>query len=173
MSAVKNISCQNFLCSLLNVIIFVSFFLRVAYILGSCVDCKSITYVERPSFCISEWLAAFSFVIFFYFLVSFDEAVETNSDVVQSTATYISVGSEHNVLLVIQFFTVANKHDVVQVRITCGLCSSVSEEFTVCIFRRHSEDGHSLFPQNSIHSKLCCFCEEGNNPSASSVEMRL
>ena len=34
-------------------------------------------YIERITFCISEWLAAFSFVIFFYFLVSFDEAVET------------------------------------------------------------------------------------------------
>jgi len=34
-------------------------------------------YVELVTFCISEWLAAFSFVIFFYFLVSFDEAVET------------------------------------------------------------------------------------------------
>ena len=36
-----------------------------------------------------------------------------------------------------------NKHNVVQVRITCGLGSSVSEEFTVSIFRRHSEDGDS------------------------------
>jgi len=27
----------------------------------------------------------------------------------------------------------------------CGLGSSVSEEFTVCIFRKHSEDGDSLF----------------------------
>jgi len=34
-------------------------------------------YVELITFCISEWLAAFSFVIFFYFFVSFDEAVET------------------------------------------------------------------------------------------------
>jgi len=29
-------------------------------------------YVELITFCISEWLVAFSFVISFYFLVSFD-----------------------------------------------------------------------------------------------------
>ena len=94
--------------------IFVSFLfweLKLSWIVVLTVNPSA--YVELVTFCISEWLAAFSFVIFFYFLVSFDEAVETNSDVVQSTATYISVGSEHNVLLVIQFFTVANKHDVV------------------------------------------------------------
>ena len=34
-------------------------------------------YVELVTFCISEWLAAFSFVISFCFVVSFDEAVET------------------------------------------------------------------------------------------------
>ena len=34
-------------------------------------------FVELKAFCIREWLAAFSFVIFFNFLVSFDEAVET------------------------------------------------------------------------------------------------
>jgi hypothetical protein len=44
-------------------------------------------YVELVTFCISEWLAAFSFVISIYFVVSFDEAVETNSDVLQSAAT--------------------------------------------------------------------------------------
>jgi len=34
-------------------------------------------YVELVTFCISEWLAAFSFVISFYFVVSFDEVVES------------------------------------------------------------------------------------------------
>ena len=29
--------------------------------MGSCVDSKSISYVELLTFCISEWLAAFSF----------------------------------------------------------------------------------------------------------------
>jgi len=53
-------------------------------------------------------------------------------------------------------FHSGEKHDDCYVRITCGLGSSVSQEFTVCIFRRHSEDGDSLFPQNSIHSKLFC-----------------
>jgi len=35
------------------------------------------TYVERPTFRNSEWLVAFSVVISFYYLVSFDEVVET------------------------------------------------------------------------------------------------
>ena len=69
-------------------------------------------------------------------------------------------------------FTVVNKRNVVYVRITCGLGSSVSEIFTVCIFRRYSEDGDNLFPQNSIHSKLFCVCVEGNNASAFWIEMR-
>jgi hypothetical protein len=63
-------------------------------------------YVELITFCISEWLAAFSFVMSFYFLVSFDQAVETvtqNRCKVQQH-TSCSVGSEHNVVLVIQFF---------------------------------------------------------------------
>ena len=34
-------------------------------------------YVELITLCISEWLAAFSFVLSFYFVVSFDEAVDT------------------------------------------------------------------------------------------------
>jgi len=62
--------------------------------------------VELVTFCISGWLAAFSFVISFYFVVSFDEAVETVTQkwckVQQRTSC--SVGSEHNVVLVIQFF---------------------------------------------------------------------
>jgi len=61
-------------------------------------------YVELVTFCISEWLAAFSFVITFYVIVSFDEVVETVTQkwckVQQRTSC--SVGSEHNVVLVIQ-----------------------------------------------------------------------
>ena len=34
-------------------------------------------YVELITLCIWEWLAAFSFVLFFYFVVSFDKAVDT------------------------------------------------------------------------------------------------
>jgi hypothetical protein len=84
--------------------------------------------VELITFCISEGLAAFSFVISFCFLVSFDESVQTVTQkrckVQQHTSC--TVGSEHNVVLVIQFFlhepsavlllqffTVVNKHDVV------------------------------------------------------------
>jgi len=57
----------------------------ICFILGgelhiSCVVVLNVNpsvYVELVTFCISEWLAAFSFVIFFYFLVSFDKAVGT------------------------------------------------------------------------------------------------
>jgi len=38
---------------------------------------KTSTYVELPTFCTSEWLGAFNFVISFYFLVSFEEIKET------------------------------------------------------------------------------------------------
>jgi len=61
-------------------------------------------YVELVTFCISDWLAAFSFVITFYFVVSFDEIVETVTQkwckVLQRTSC--SVSSEHNVVFVIQ-----------------------------------------------------------------------
>jgi len=55
----------------------VIFVLRVAYILGGCLDCKSITYVERPSFCISECLATLVFFLSFYFLVALEDVVNT------------------------------------------------------------------------------------------------
>jgi hypothetical protein len=55
---------------------------------------------------------------------------------------------------------------------TYDMGSSVSEEFTVCIFKRHSEDGGSLFLQKSIHSRLFFDCVEGNNPIAFLIEVR-
>jgi hypothetical protein len=84
--------------------------------------------------------------------------------VVQTLWYYSCVGKGHNVVLVIQFsqhepstilsfiflgsllqaFTVVKKHNVVQVKITYGLHSSVSEKYTACIFRRLSEDGGSM-----------------------------
>jgi hypothetical protein len=57
-------------------------------------------YVELVTFCISEWLAAFSSVIFFYFVVLFDEAVETITQVwckVQQHSPR-NVRLEHNVV---------------------------------------------------------------------------
>jgi len=60
------------------VVIFVSFLfwhLHISWVVVLTVNPS--VYVELVTFCISEWLAAFSFVIFFDFLVSFDEAVET------------------------------------------------------------------------------------------------
>jgi hypothetical protein len=35
------------------------------------------TCAELPTFCVSEWLRAFNFVISFYFLVSFEEIKDT------------------------------------------------------------------------------------------------
>jgi hypothetical protein len=51
--------------------------LRVAYILGMLLTLSPSTYVGHPTFCISEWLAAFSIVISFYILVAFEKGVET------------------------------------------------------------------------------------------------
>ena len=63
---------------MVNVVVIFSFFfseLHISWVVVFTVN--PYVYVERITFCISEWLAAFCFVIFFYFLVSFDEAVET------------------------------------------------------------------------------------------------
>ena len=47
------------------------------FVFGVVLTVNPFVCVQLITFCISEWLAAFSFVTFFYFLVSFDEAVET------------------------------------------------------------------------------------------------
>jgi len=44
------------------------------------------------------------------------------------------------------------KNIKVLVKIICCLGSSVSEEYTVCVFRRLSEDGSNVIIQNSIHT---------------------
>jgi hypothetical protein len=68
-------------------------------------------YVEIITFRVSEWLAAFSFAISFYFFVSFDKAVETITQkgckVQQHTSC--SVGSARNVVLVIWFWFFLHK----------------------------------------------------------------
>ena len=63
-------------------------------------------YVELITFCVSELLTAFSFVISFYCLVSFDDAVQTvtQREYKVQQHTSCTVGSEHNVVLVIHFF---------------------------------------------------------------------
>jgi len=69
--AVKNSSCLNLSCSVVNVVvIFVSFLfweLHVSWVVVLTVNPS--VYVELVTFCISEWFAAFRFVIFFYFVV--------------------------------------------------------------------------------------------------------
>ena len=49
-------------------------------------------------------------------------------------------------------FPVVKKNNTVLVKIICCLGSSVSEEYTACVFRRLSEDGSSVIIQNSIHT---------------------
>jgi hypothetical protein len=56
------------------------------------------TYVELPTFCISEWLRSYNYVVSFYFLVSFEELKETEH---RSGAKHLCVGKEYNVVLVI------------------------------------------------------------------------
>jgi hypothetical protein len=83
------------------------------------------------------------------------------------------VGKENNVVLVIRFsqhkpFTlmsvifrtsslqvpsVVKKQKIVYVKITCGLGSSVSEEYTACVFRRLPEDGGKMFIQKINHTR--------------------
>ena len=38
---------------------------------------KTSTYVELPTFCTSEWLRNFNFVVSFYLLVSYEKVKET------------------------------------------------------------------------------------------------
>jgi hypothetical protein len=53
-------------------LVFVS---TVAYNLGILLTVNPSTYVGHPTFCVSEWLAAFNILISFYFFVAFEKAV--------------------------------------------------------------------------------------------------
>ena len=79
MCAVKNSSCYNLSCSVVNVVvIFVLFMfwqLHISWVVVLTIYPSA--YVELVTFCISERLAAFSLVISFSFVVSFDQAVQT------------------------------------------------------------------------------------------------
>ena len=85
-------------------------------------------YVALIALYISEWLAAFSFVLSFYFVVSFDDAVDTVTQMWCKVQQHYIMQRwfRSNVVLVIQFFlhepftrffasgfTVVNKHNVV------------------------------------------------------------
>ena len=65
----------------------------------------------------------------------------------------------------LQIFTVVKKRNMVYVRTICGLGSSVSEEYTACVFSRLSEERCSKFIQNSIHTRFVV-CVEGHNFNA-------
>ena len=85
-------------------------------------------YVELITLYIWEWLAAFTFVLSFYFVVLFDDAVDTVTQLWCKVQQHyiMQVWFRTNVVLVIQFFlhepstrfllqvfTVVNKHNVV------------------------------------------------------------
>ena len=59
--------------------------------LGVVLNVNPSPYVEHPTFCISELLAAFNIVISFYFLVSFDEVLETVTELVHDAVTLNAV----------------------------------------------------------------------------------
>jgi hypothetical protein len=64
------------------------FVLRVAYILDILLTVNPSTYVGHPTFCISEWLAAFNVVISLYFLVAFEKGSRNyNTELVQIAVT--------------------------------------------------------------------------------------
>ena len=63
-------------------------------------------YVEHITLCFSEWLADFSFVLSFYFVVSFDKAVDTVTEMWCKVQQHyiMQCWFRTNVVLVIQFF---------------------------------------------------------------------
>ena len=63
-------------------------------------------YVQLITLCISEWLAAFSFVLSFYSVVSFDKAVDTITQLWCKVQQHYIMQRwfRTNVVLVIQFF---------------------------------------------------------------------
>jgi len=101
-----NSSCSNLSCSVVNaVVIFVSCLFwefHISWVVLLTVN--SSIYVELIT-CILEWLAAFSFVLSFYFVVSFDQTVDT----------------------VTQLWCKVQQHYIMQhwFRTYCGACNSV------------------------------------------------
>ena len=108
MCAIKNNICYNLSCSVVNVVfVFVSFLfwqLHISWIVMLTVN-PSI-YVELITLYILEWLAAFSFVLSFYFVVSFDQAVDTVTEMWCKVQQHYIMQRwfRTNVVLVIQFF---------------------------------------------------------------------
>ena len=141
--AVQNSSCYNFSYSAINVVVIIVSFLfwqlHIFWVVVLTVN-RSIC-VELITFCISEWLAVFSYVISICFLVPFDRQYKPSLRTVHSTATHIMhclfrtqcdtvihfFLHELSTVFLLWCFTVVNKHNVVQVGKTFGLGSSVSE----------------------------------------------
>jgi len=79
MCAVKKNSCSNLSRSMVNaVVVFVSFLFWELHISWEVVlTVNPPVYIELITLYILEWLAAFSFVLSFYFVVSFHKAIDT------------------------------------------------------------------------------------------------
>jgi len=101
MFAVRNSSYQNLSCLEVNVVVFVWFVCWEWHVTWVVVlTANPLTYVALPTFCISEWLRSYNYVISCYFLVSFEELKETE---LRRGTKHLCVGKEYNVVLVVQF----------------------------------------------------------------------
>ena len=94
-----------------------------------------------PKFGISEWLAAFSFVVSFYLLLSLDDVVEILTQKRFKLNGHLNVILVNNIMCYLCFSsfsmnhalwffllwvsTLVNKHNVVYVRIPCDVGSSI------------------------------------------------
>ena len=92
---------------MVNAVVFVSYLfweLHIPWVVVLTVNPP--IYVELITLCISEWLAAFSSVVSFYFVVSFDEAVDTVTQLWCKVQQHYVMQRwfRTNVVIVVQFF---------------------------------------------------------------------
>jgi len=138
--------------------------LRIAYNLGSCVQCKSIYIIELPTFYASEWLSTFNFVICFFFIwwgerncstVVVQNSMAFNTVLIKNMMWHLyfrcSQHEQSTLLSVIRLGSLPQVFRVVKKQ--CGLGNSIAEEYTTCIIRWLSEDGGSMFLWNSCHAR--------------------
>ena len=103
----KNSSCSNLSSSVVNAVVFVLYLfweLHISWVVVLAVNPP--IYVEFITLYIEEWLPAFSCVLSFYFVVSFDEAVDTVTQMLCKVQQHYIMQRwfRTNLVLVIQFF---------------------------------------------------------------------
>ena len=103
----KNSSCSNLSCSVVNAVVFVSCLfweLHLPWVVLLTLNLS--VYVELITLYFSEWLAACSFVLSFYFVVSFDKTVDTVTQMWCKVQQHYIMQRwfRTNAVLVIQFF---------------------------------------------------------------------